>query len=163
MAGARGHAELATKSGKARMYHSTALLLPDASILVGGGGSPGPQTNTNAEIYYPLYLYTRPDSLRRGRRITAAPTAIVLGQQFLIDVPGAAAINRVTLVKTGSVTHSFNMDQRFLEPKFERVGDRLKIFAPVDLNRAPPGKYLLFIIDAHGVPSIGRILSFTAA
>ena len=47
----------ATGSGKARLYHSTALLLPDASILVGGGGAPGPQTNLNAEIYYPPYLF----------------------------------------------------------------------------------------------------------
>ena len=99
----------------------------------------------------------------RGRRITGAPTAIVLGQQFLIDVPGAAAITRVTMIRTGSVTHSFNMDQRFLEPKFERIGNQLNIYAPVNLNRAPPGKYLLFVIDAQGVPSIGRILSFTAA
>ena len=41
----------------ARLYHSFALLLPDATVLVGGGGAPGPLVNLNAEIYYPPYLY----------------------------------------------------------------------------------------------------------
>ncbi len=42
---------------RARLYHSTAVLMPDASVLVAGGGAPGPQNNTNIEIYYPPYLY----------------------------------------------------------------------------------------------------------
>ena len=40
-----------------RLYHSTSLLLPDATVITMGGGTPGPETNLNAEIYYPPYLF----------------------------------------------------------------------------------------------------------
>ena len=40
-----------------RLYHSTSILLPDATVLSLGGGAPGPQTNLNGEIYFPSYLY----------------------------------------------------------------------------------------------------------
>ena len=42
---------------QARLYHSNAVLMPDASVLVMGGGAPGPQNNTNVEVYYPPYLF----------------------------------------------------------------------------------------------------------
>ena len=47
----------AASAQKIRLYHSTALLLPDATVLTAGGGDPGPVRNLNAEIYYPPYLY----------------------------------------------------------------------------------------------------------
>ncbi len=69
----------------ARLYHSTALLLPDATVLVAGGGAPGPLNNLNAEIYYPPYLFTaggdaraaavdrqRPDSSSTSARPSAS-------------------------------------------------------------------------------------------
>jgi hypothetical protein len=74
----------ATGSGKARLYHSTALLLPDASILVGGGGAPGPQTNTNAEIYYPAYLFAAAGGFAARPQILSAPTGIKIGQRFTV-------------------------------------------------------------------------------
>ena len=53
---------------RARLYHSTPLLLPDASVLVGGGGAPGPQNNRNVEIYYPPYLYDATGSIALSSR-----------------------------------------------------------------------------------------------
>ena len=108
----------------ARLYHSIGLLLPDATILVGGGGASGmankgPAINTNAEIYYPPYLFTAAGAMAPRPQIKQAPAIVTVGTNFAVTVDGSA-ISRVTLIKTGSVTHSFNMDQRFLELPFTR-------------------------------------------
>jgi Domain of unknown function (DUF1929) len=140
-----------------RLYHSTALLLPDASVLVGGGGTPGPLKNLNAEIYYPPYLFTASGAIAPRPSIESAPDALDIGQSFMIGV-GLATVSRVTLVKTGAVTHSFNMDQRFLELPFTPSSGTLNVQAPARASDAPPGYYLLFVIDDQGVPSVGKIV-----
>jgi galactose oxidase-like protein len=140
-----------------RLYHSIALLLPDASVLVGGGGAPGPLTNLNAEIYYPPYLYTSDGAVAARPSIDSAPDALDIGQQFTMDVT-ASSVSRVTLVKTGAVTHSFNMDQRFLELPFTATNGQLSVLAPQRASDATPGYYLLFAIDGNGVPSVGKIV-----
>ena len=140
-----------------RLYHSIALLLPDASVLVGGGGAPGPVTNLNAEIYYPPYLYTSSGAFAARPRIDSAPDALDIGQSFTMNVT-ASRVSRVTLVKTGAVTHSFNMDQRFLELPFTGTKNKLSVLAPQRASDATPGYYLLFAIDGNGVPSIGKIV-----
>ena len=113
-----------TASGRARMYHSTALLLPDASILVAGGGAGGnsPVTNLDAEIYYPPYLYDGSGQFAPRPRITGGATALKYKGLHNIKVDNGAAIARVTLIKTGSVTHGFDMEQRFLQLAFTRRG-----------------------------------------
>jgi len=141
-----------------RLYHSMALLLPDASVLVGGGGAPGPLKNLNAEIYYPPYLFTSSGALAPRPSIDSAPAALDIGQSFTMNVT-ASTVSRVTLVKTGAVTHSFNMDQRFLELPFTVAADgTLSVSAPQRASDATPGYYLLFVIDGDGVPSIGKII-----
>jgi hypothetical protein len=147
----------ATKSGKARLYHSTAILLPDASVLVGGGGAPGPQTNTNVEIYYPPYLYTSTGARATRPKMTVVPSVLKVGRNFSITVDNGANIAKVTLVKTGSVTHSFNMDQRFLPLSFTVSGNTLSVKAPTSNNIATPGFYILFVINKNGVPSVGKV------
>jgi hypothetical protein len=149
---------VATRSGKVRLYHSTAILLPDASVLVGGGGNAGPQHNMNAEIYYPPYLFNAADKFAQRPKITQAPTGLKVGRDFSINVNNGASIARVTLVKTGSVTHSINMDQRFMELKFTRMGNSLRITAPKSNKVATPGFYMLFVIDKAGVPSVAKVL-----
>ncbi len=151
-----------------RLYHSNALLLPDASVLVVGGGAsaplnPLPLTNRNAELYYPPYLFA-PDGRRAPRpQIDSAPSAIDIGRTFALDVPLAENVARVTLVKTGSATHSFNQDQRFLELTFVAAGSRLNVQAPTRASEAPPGYYMLFVIDQAGVPSVAEIVSIGIA
>jgi hypothetical protein len=152
-------AATAANSSYARLYHSNALLLPDATILVGGGGAPGPVVNTNAQIYYPPYLYNSTGGLATRPRITSAPTKLSWGQIFDLGTNLPTAIARVTLIKTGSVTHSFNMEQRFLELSFTRSGNLLKVKAPANANIATPGRYLLFVLDAQGVPSVAKIVA----
>ena len=125
----------------------------------GGGGARGPQTNLNAEKYYPPYLYNAAGAFAPRPTILTAPTRLTLGQRFKVTVKKAWRVRRVTLIKTGSVTHSFNMDQRFIELPFTRSGPTLRITAPARAALAPPGMYLLFIIDSDGVPSVGKLVA----
>ena len=151
----------ATTSGRARMYHSIGLLLPDATILVGGGGAGGnaPQTNLDAEIYYPPYLFDATGQFAPRPRIVSGATELRYATQHQVKVDNGAAIARVTLIKTGSVTHSFNMEQRFMDLLFTVSGNIVKFRSPANANLAPPGRYMLFVLNAQGVPSIARMVS----
>jgi hypothetical protein len=142
----------------ARLYHSLALLLPDASVLVAGGGAPGPYANSNAEIYYPPYLFDAAGALATRPQITAAPASITPGSEFDVQVAAADNIARVSLIKSGSVTHSWNMDQRFTELAFVQSGTTLTLTPPANANLMPPGYYLLFALNSAGVPSIAKIV-----
>jgi hypothetical protein len=142
-----------------RLYHSSALLLPDATVITGGGGDPGPLTNLNAEIYYPPYLYLKDGSGNLAPRpsITSAPDVLGWGQAFNVSVQSPLSISRVTLVRTGIVTHDFNGNQRFQDLSFTQNGTTLSLKTPASSGVAPPGYYMLFVIDANGVPSVAKI------
>jgi len=142
----------------ARLYHSIALLLPDGSVLCGGGGAPGPQTNLNVEIYYPPYLFTSSGAFAARPTITASPGLVPYGKSFAVGVDSPTTVQQVTLIKTGSVTHSCNFEQRFMELSFTRTAYGLTVQAPSSAVLAPPGNYLLFVIDKQGVPSIANIV-----
>ncbi|HSW25145.1 MAG TPA: galactose oxidase-like domain-containing protein, partial [Burkholderiaceae bacterium] len=149
----------------ARLYHGNALLLPDASVLVAGGGASaaiagpsGPLNNLNAEIYYPPYLFTSTGGAAPRPSIVAAPGWLEIGKTITVDTADAQSISRVTLVKTGSSTHSFNMDQRFLELTFNASGARLAVQVPTRGADAPPGSYMMFVFNENGVPSIAKMV-----
>jgi YVTN family beta-propeller protein len=154
---ATGQWTVGPSGSRARLYHSSALLLPDASVLVTGGGAPGPLVNLHSEIYYPSYLLDPAGNLLPRPTIVTAPDSIEVGQDFSIGV-GSANISRLTFVKTGSVTHSVNMDQRFIELPFSDSSGTLFVQAPDSAAEMPPGYYLLFAFDAAGVPSVAKIV-----
>ena len=56
----------------------------------------------------------------------------------------------MALIRNGSVTHSFNMDQRYVPLTFTQVAGGLTVTAPADARTAPPGHYMLFIVDDGG-------------
>ena len=142
----------------ARLYHGSALLLPDASVLIAGGGAPGPLKNLNAEIYYPPYLFDAAGARAARPEIISAPDTVLPGGSFEIGVAGAGNIGRVSFIKTGSVTHSFNMDQRFLQLPFTANGGLLTAQLPSRAGDVPPGYYMLFVLNEQGVPSVARMV-----
>lgn len=149
---------------QARLYHSSALLLPDASLFTGGGGAPGPQTNLNAEIYYPPYLFANDGTRATQPVISTAPKIVATGSQFRISSDQATQVSRVTFVKVSSVTHSSNFDQRFIDLSFTYTGlKQLSITAPLNGVEAPPGFYMLFIFDQNGVPSKAKMIKVPVA
>jgi galactose oxidase len=135
-----------------RGYHSTALLLPDGRVLSAGGE----QTGASAEIYSPPYLFkgTRP-------AITSAPSRVKYKRVFFVATPDATSIGQVTLIRLGSVTHSFNQNQRLNHLQFAQASGGLNITAPQNGNLAPPGHYMLFLVNSNGVPSVASILQIT--
>jgi YVTN family beta-propeller protein len=147
---------------QARLYHSTAVLLPDATVLVLGGGAPGPEKNLNVELYFPPYLFTAGGNLASRLSIDAAPGALNIGGTFPITVSGGSAA-RVVMVKTSAVTHSFNAEQRFVELAFSGSGGQLSVQAPTRAADAPPGFYMLFALDANGVPSVAKMVRVNIA
>jgi YVTN family beta-propeller protein len=150
---------------QARLYHSVAMLMPDASVLVGGGGAPGPQNNRNIEIYFPPYLFTSGGVLAARPSITTAPTVLDIGKTFKLQVDNGASVGRVVLVKTGSVTHSWNMEQRFVELTFARNGNELSVQAPTRAGDAPPGFYMVFVLSnaTAPVPSVAKMVRMNVA
>jgi hypothetical protein len=142
----------------ARLYHSTALLLPDGRVLMAGSGDDGPAVNqTRAEIYSPPYLF-------KGARpsITGAPDLIQYAAAFSVQTPDAASIKSVVLIRPGSPTHAFDEDQRYLELSFTATGGGLSVQAPANANLAPPGYYMLFLVNSTGVPSVAAFVHFPA-
>ena len=138
-----------------RGYHATSLLLPDGRVLhTGSGDGAGAPSEHNAELFSPPYLSQGPRPT-----ITAAPALVAYGTSFRVPTPDAADIDRVSLIRLGSVTHASDMNQRFQWLSFQRDGGELVISAPSSRNRTPPGHYLLFLLNTAGVPSVGEIVN----
>ncbi|HET7526283.1 MAG TPA: galactose oxidase-like domain-containing protein, partial [Burkholderiaceae bacterium] len=162
---ATGAWTIGASASRMRLYHSISLLLPDGRVLTAGGGAPGPVTNLNGEIYEPPYLFKSDGSGALATRPTihSAPLQVTWGTSFGVQVQSATAVSKVALVKTGSATHSFDFDQRYLVPAFTQSGGTVTVQAPVNARLAPPGNYLLFVFDGAGVPSVARIIRLGAA
>jgi hypothetical protein len=146
----------AASMSEPRLYHSIALLLPDARVLVAGGGRFGPDY-PSAEVYSPPYLF-------QGARpaIASAPAELAYGRPIAIGTPDAARVAKVTLLALGSVTHAFNESQRYVELPFVPSAGGIQATAPAGRSVAPPGYYMLFIVDNTGVPSVARIVRLPA-
>jgi hypothetical protein len=140
-----------------RNYHSVALLMPDGRVWTAGsnrGHCPGIAfAELQMEIFEPDYVHAaRPV-------ITSVPRTIRYGSDFAITVTGKN-IKRVALLRASSVTHAFSSDQRYVGLKFalSPTGRDWIVSAPPNANIAPPGQYLMFAIDDHNVPSVGRFV-----
>jgi len=134
-----------------REYHGTALLLPDGRVLESGMGADfgNVPDEKSAEFYSPPYLFKGPRP-----SITQAPTQIQYNSTFFVGTPDNFSIASVTLIRTGAVTHFFDQNERFIPLSFAQASGGLTVTSPIDANLAPPGYYMLFIVNSAGVPSV---------
>lgn len=144
-----------------RGYHSVSLLLPDGTVLHGASGDanvPGSPSEayprqTSHEIFSPPYLF-------KGARPTigSTPTTVSYGVSFTVSTAYAAQIRSVRWIRLGSVTHAFDMNQRANTLTFTAGAGTIEVMPPSGPNLAPPGHYLLFLLNRNGVPSVGKVV-----
>jgi hypothetical protein len=134
-----------------RGYHSTAMLLPDARVLTGGGAS------IELRVFCPPYLFDAGGGPAPRPQISSAPSSITYGEAFIIG-KSSDVISSVCLIRPAATTHAFDQNQRFVPLTFETLGDNtgLRAVAPSSGSHAPPGYYLLFILNQNGVPAVAR-------
>ncbi len=145
--------QLASPS-RPRMYHSISMLMPDGRVLSAGGGRLAPAPDQlNMQMYSPGYLF-------KGARptITSLPGQVTIGSTMDLVTPQAADIAKISLVSLGSITHTADWNQRFVDLPFTRSGDTLTVQAPASANIAPANYYMVFAVDSAGVPSMAKIV-----
>jgi hypothetical protein len=149
-----------------RLYHAVALLLPDATVVVAGSDPVGGQPHERRmEVYSPSYLFTTNASgatvaaTRPG--ITGAPARVGYNATFTVDTPEAADIASAVLVRPGANTHAFDMEQRLVGLRFSAISGAVRVTSTPNASVAPPGYYMLFLVNRRGVPSIARFVQVT--
>lgn len=145
-----------------RTYHSVALLLPDARVFVGGGGLCGncATNHPDGQVFTPPYLLNTDGSARARPTITTAPATAAPGAT--ISVTTGQAVSQFALVRASSVTHTVNTDQRRIPlTPTGTSGNTSTVTLPSDTGVLIPGPYLLFAINADGVPSVAATISIS--
>jgi len=152
-----------------RMYHSIALLLPDGRVVTAGGNPPpyghqvpweppDPNEEMRLEVYSPPYLFAGPRPV-----VSAAPAEWKYGQNITISSPQAGNIKWASIIRPGVTTHSFDNSQRLVDLVINaQAGGQISAATPPDATLAPPGWYMLFLIDSTGVPSVATWIHLTA-
>ena len=118
-------------------------------------GTAGPGTGLNSdtlEIYSPPYLF-------KGARptVTAAPASVRWNTRFGVASPNAD-VTRAVLMAPAATTHATDMNQRMLNLPLVKRADGLgyDVTSPAGATAAPPGVYMLFLLNSRGVPSVAR-------
>ena len=147
-----------------RTYHSSAILLPNGRVLSTGSGEGGgiafANSELSAQVFSPPYLFKADGSLAPRPSITSAPSRLSYGQSFTIQTPNAASISRGTLIRLSSVTHGFNQSQLLFPLAVTATNSTtLTTVAPARGALAPPGPYMLFLINGAGVPSVAKMVT----
>ncbi len=141
-----------------RVYHGTAVLLPDGSVWTAGSTPEGGAVadwELRIEVFRPSYFFSA-----AGRpTISGAPTVGGYGASITIPTPDAANVARVSLVKTGCQTHHYDTDMRLIWlPITSRGTNSVTVSAPINANIAPPGYYMIHVLNGSLVPSTARII-----
>jgi hypothetical protein len=135
---------------EARGYHSSAFLLPDGRVMATGDNPGNGSWNHDVSIYTPPYLL-------KGER--PAITSVIdtewsYGdtQRITVDRP----IAKAELIRPAAVTHSSDPNQRFVDLPLSVDGNNVDLNVTSNPDLAPPGWYMLFAVDAGGVPSVAK-------
>ncbi|MEU6484153.1 discoidin domain-containing protein [Streptomyces sp. NPDC046887] len=145
-----------------RNYHSVANLLPDGRVFTGGGGLCGDCATNHSDgaIFTPPYLLN-PDGTEKTRPgiTSTVPATARLGTTLTLTTD--APVRSFALVRAGAATHSTDNDQRRVPLIFRPTGGATtyELDIPADPGTALPGTYMLFALDAEGVPSRAKMLT----
>lgn len=138
-------------ASETRGYHSVALLMPDGRVWTAGSEFNNTAVpNLSIELFEPDYYHVTDRTT-----ITSAPASAGYGQNIAVNFTPTSTntpIAQVVLMRCGSVTHSFDGDQRYVGVPFTQNGSTLTVTTPPDGTIAPPGYYMLWIVDNDGNP-----------
>lgn len=148
--------------GERRQYHSASLLLKDGRVMVAGGVDPsrnepglsGALNQKTMEFYKPPYFFngTRP-TITSITRENGPNDQIAYGQPFRINTNNANDIVKVVLMRPGSMTHHTDSQQRYIPLTFVKEdANTLRAGVVNDPSVAPPGIYMVWIIDNNNLP-----------
>lgn len=159
-------------AARVRQYHSSATLLPDGRVLTGGGGICGicvtkGYLERNIEYFTPPHLFRSGGGGEPAARpvVDSAPASVAVGQSFTISSAQAPNVRKVGLVGLGAATHGVDQGQRYVPLSFSynpAAGGTLSVTAPASGNVAPPGYYMMFVVDDRGVPSVASMIKVEA-
>jgi hypothetical protein len=153
-----------------RLYHSTAVLLPDGRVLSSGTSTFPKEVNNclnhediyETEVYYPPYFFKSDGTFEDRPAISSAPTTGAYGQSVQFTVTGGGSNPKVNFIRLPSVTHSFNQNQavvKFNQPTVS--GTSYSVTLTTNRNEMPPGFYMMFVVNTDNsktVPSVGKII-----
>jgi plastocyanin len=132
-----------------RLYHSVALLLPDGRVVAAGSNPDRGDDELRLEVFHPPYLFRGPRPV-----LLAAPSEWTYGGTVDISTPSAMTVRWAELIRPMATTHSGDSSQRLIDlPVLCRDACTLTVNVTDNPNLAPPGWYMLYIVDDCGIPS----------
>ena len=142
-----------------RVYHQVSLLLPDGRVWTAGSTAASGLEENRTEIFSPSYLFQGPRPT-----ILAMPNVGAYGGTINILTPDAANISSVSLVRLMSATHHYEANQRLIWLQIVNRGlADITVSAPINANIAPPGFYMIHVLNGIGVPSVAKIIQIPGA
>ncbi|KAL8858874.1 MAG: hypothetical protein Q9178_004552 [Gyalolechia marmorata] len=146
-----------------RNYHSVAILLADGIVFSAGGGLCGVGCTANhydAQIFRPAYLFNSDQTVTTRPKIISTNPANIAPLGSAITVTTDSAVTKFSMVRFGTATHSMNTDQSRVPLTNRATGSNVyKVQVPNEPGIAIPGWWMLFAINAQGVPSVAATIN----